>query len=136
MFRGTPCMRTHQTPLVLFLGAANVISSNPANIFFKNPPRGWDDFWWWNDKMEMKRQVFSYLFTQKQFFSQLTKQNHPWPDSRKCILLLPGNNQLWLGGSKLHSKLIFFILYYLVLCSWIKIWTMRKISSVFFLKLC
>ena len=31
------------------------------------------------------------------------------------------NNQLWLGGSKLHSELWFF-LYYLVLCSWIKIW--------------
>ena len=35
------------------------------------------------------------------------------------------NNQLWLGGSKLHSKLWFFYLYYLVLCSWIKIWSMK-----------
>ena len=30
------------------------------------------------------------------------------------------NSQLWLGGSKLHRKLWFFYLYYLVLCSWIK----------------
>ena len=34
--------------------------------------------------------------------------------------------QLWFGGSKLHSKLWFFYLYYFVLCSWIKIWNMNS----------